>query len=74
MKRFYRIAIDHWYIERAVYLIGGFFVVGTTILGLLVHPYWHYVTLFVGMMFVNFALSGYCPLALILHAIGMRKR
>ncbi len=74
MKKLYKIATDHWYIERMVYLIGGLFVAGTTVLGLLVHPYWHYATLFVGVMFVNFALSGYCPLALILRAVGIKKR
>ncbi len=74
MKKFYRIATDHWYIERAVYAIGGAFVAGTAALGIWAHPYWHYATLFVGVMFMNFAFSGYCPMALILRALGVRER
>ncbi len=74
MKQWYRIATDRWYIQRTVYLVGGLFVALGTALGLWVHPHWHYFVLFVGVMFMNFALSGYCPMAILLDKLGIPRR
>ncbi len=57
-----------------VYLVGGLFVAITTLLGMFVHENWHYATLFVGVMFMNFALTGYCPMAIILEKIGIKRK
>ena len=63
-----------WYLERLVRLIGGLFVLGSVLLGSFVHPGWFIFTGFVGTMLVIFALTGFCPMSIILHALGARER
>lgn len=63
-----------WYLERLVRLFGGVFVLGSVLLGLFVHPGFLYFTGFVGLMLVIFALTGFCPMSIILYALGARER
>ncbi|HAK60492.1 MAG TPA: DUF2892 domain-containing protein [Nitrospiraceae bacterium] len=63
-----------WYLERWVRLIGGFFTLGSLLLGYFVHPGWFIFTGFVGSMLMIFALTGFCPMSIILHALGARER
>jgi len=72
-KKHYRLCIGYWHIPRAIYLIGGAFIVGSVLLAMLVDNRWLYFTLFVGTLFMSFALTGYCPMALILDKLGMRR-
>lgn len=73
-KTCYRIATDHWYNERLVYLVGGSFVLGSTLLGIFVNPGWHYFGGFVGFMLMSFALTGYCPMAIIMDKLGAKRQ
>lgn len=73
-KKIYRIDTKYWYIERLIYLIGGMFIFGSALLGLLVDLRFIYFTVFVGFMFVNFALTGYCPMAVILNKLGVKRK
>lgn len=73
-KKCYRLDMSHWTIQRAVYLVGGSFVAISSILALLVNEKWLYFTLFVGVMFINFALTGYCPMAIILDKLGVKRQ
>lgn len=73
-KNLYCIATDHWYIERMIYLVGGALVALSALLALFVSEKWLYFTIFVGVMFMNFALSGYCPMALILDKLGVKRK
>jgi hypothetical protein len=50
------------------------FVLGSVILWLLVHPGFFYFTGFVGLMLTIFALTGICPMSIILYAFGARER
>lgn len=63
-----------WYLERLIRLFGGLFVLGSVVLGLFVHPGFLYFTGFVGLMLVIFALTGFCPMSIILYALGARER
>lgn len=63
-----------WYLERFIRLIGGLLVLGSVLLGLLVHPGFFYFTGLVGAMLTIFALTGFCPLSIILYAFGARER
>lgn len=65
----YTLDTSHWTIERTVYLIAGIFVLGSVLLGLFIHEYFFYFTLFVGAMLINFALTGWCPMAILVDKI-----
>ncbi len=63
-----------WYLERLIRLIAGVFIVLSTILGFTLDPRWFYFSGFVGLMLTIFALTGFCPMSIILHAFGARER
>lgn len=63
-----------WYLERLIRLGAGMFVLGSVLLGFLVHPGFFYFTGFVGLMLTIFALTGFCPMSIILYAFGARER
>lgn len=63
-----------WYLERLIRLIAGIFVFGSVLLGHFVHPGWFLFTGFVGIMLTIFALTGFCPMSIILYALGARER
>ncbi len=63
-----------WYLERFIRLFAGIFVLGSTFLGFFVHPDWFLFTGFVGAMLTIFALTGFCPMSIILYTLGARER
>ena len=63
-----------WYMERIIRLLAGIFVVGSVLLGYFVHPAWLIFTGLVGVMLTIFALTGFCPMGIMLHAMGARER
>jgi hypothetical protein len=63
-----------WYLERLIRLVAGLFALGSSLLGFFVHPDWFLFTGLVGAMLVIFALTGFCPMSNILHALGARER
>jgi len=63
-----------WYLERLIRLLGGMFVLGSVVLGFTVNPGWFYFSGLVGAMLTIFALTGFCPMSIILHALGARER
>ncbi len=63
-----------WYLERLIRLLAGIFIVTSVALGFTVDPRWFYFSGFVGLMLVIFALTGFCPMSIILHALGARER
>jgi hypothetical protein len=63
-----------WYLERLIRLTAGVFVLGSVLLGMFVHPGFYYFTGLVGLMLTIFALTGICPLSIILYALGARER
>jgi hypothetical protein len=69
----YRMNISHWSVERAVFAFGGSLMILFSLLALAVHPDFSYGTLFVGGMFVFFALTGYCPAATVFARLLSKK-
>ncbi len=63
-----------WYLERLIRLFAGIFVFGSVLLGYFVHPGWFVFTGLVGLMLMIFALTGFCPMSIILHVFGARER
>ena len=74
MKKLYRQDIKRWYIERTVFLIAGILVVISA--GLAIAGYFSaiYFSIFTGGMLMIFAVTGYCPMAIILNKIGLREK
>ena len=63
-----------WYLERFIRLLAGILVFGSVVLGFTVHPGFFTFTGFVGLMLVIFALTGFCPMSIILYRLGARER
>lgn len=64
-------------IERIVLAFAGFMIMLTLALGMPVSPffhhgYWLYFTAFIGLNLFQSAFTGFCPLAMILKAVGKR--
>jgi len=64
-------------IDRVVFAVAGFFVLLSLALGmsaspLFQHEYWLFFTAFVGLNLFQSAFTGFCPLALILKAVGIK--
>jgi len=61
-------------IESSLRLIAGFFVTGSVLLGMYVHPYFLWFTLFVGLNLFQSGLTGWCPMMAILRRLGVGER
>ncbi len=55
-------------------LIGGIFVLASVTLGFVVSKYFFYFTGWVGLMLVVSCLTGFCPMEIILKALGVEQR
>ena len=65
-------------IERMVMAFAGFFVMLSLALGwsaspIFHHEYWLFFTAFVGLNVFQSAFTGFCPLAMILKAMGVKS-
>ena len=59
-------------IERMVLAFAGGFVLVSLILAQLFSPYWLLFTAFVGANLLQSAFTGFCPMAKILKAFGVK--
>jgi hypothetical protein len=62
----------HMSIDRAVLAFAGTMVLLSLALSQLHHPAWLWLTAFVGANLLQSAFTGFCPMAKILKAAGMR--
>lgn len=60
-------------IESMIRLIGGTFVAASVLLGMFVHPYFLWFTLFVGLNLAQSGITGWCPMMSLLKALGVRS-
>ena len=60
-------------IERYLRLIAGLFVVLSTVLGMYVHHYFFWFTIFVGLNLFQSAFSNWCPMMGFLRKAGVRE-
>ena len=58
-------------LEPMLRLIAGVFVTASVLLGILVHPYFLWFTLFVGLNLFQSAFTGWCPMMAILRKAGV---
>lgn len=56
-----------------IHLIAGIFVLGSVLLSVFVHYHWIYFAGFVGFMLILSSLTGFCPMAFILKALGVKE-
>lgn len=59
-------------IDRFVMAFAGAVILASLALGHYVHPYWLFLTAFVGFNLFQAAFTGFCPLATILKKLGFR--
>ncbi len=59
-------------IDRLVMLFAGSMILLSLALSQLHHVYWLFLTAFVGANLVQASLTGFCPLAKILKALGSK--
>ena len=60
-------------VERALRLIAGAFVAASVLLGMYVHPWFLWFTLFVGLNLLQSGFTDWCPMIAILRKAGLRR-
>ncbi len=73
-KGIYVVPTDRWYIERAVWLIAGIVLLCSTLLAVLVDPLWIFGVIATGLVSINVALTGFCPIGNVLYRLGFKPR
>lgn len=66
----YIVPTHRWYIERTVWLIAGFVLLTSTALAVLVNPMWILGVTATGLISINVAFTGFCPVGNILSLLG----
>jgi len=69
-KGVYIVPTHRWYIERTVWLIAGIVLLTGTSLSLLVQPLWIVLVTATGLISINVALTGFCPIGNVLRLFG----
>ncbi len=64
-----KMTVNDW-----IHAIAGFFIMVSLALGVWVHPYWLFVTAFVGANLFQFGFSKFCPLGIILKKLGVAEK
>lgn len=59
-------------IDRMVILFAGSFILISLLLSQLHSAYWLWFTALVGANLIQSAITGFCPLAIVLKAIGIK--
>ncbi|MDP1570935.1 MAG: DUF2892 domain-containing protein [Vicinamibacterales bacterium] len=59
-------------VDRALRIIAGAFVVLSVLLGMYVHPYFLWFTVFVGANLFQSGFSNWCPMMTFLRKAGVR--
>jgi hypothetical protein len=59
-------------VERGTTAFAGFMVLLSLALTYWAHPYWVWLTVFVGANLLQSAFTGFCPASIAMHKLGMR--
>jgi hypothetical protein len=73
-NKIYKLNTKIWYLERIIYLIAGLFVLGGCLLTIFVNPKFIYFAIFVSLVLIVFATTGYCPMAIVLGKTKIEKK
>jgi DUF2892 family protein len=60
-------------LESMLRLIAGVFVAASVLLGIYVHPYFLWFTLFVGLNLFQSGLTNWCPMISLLRRLGVSR-
>lgn len=60
-------------IDRAVLAFAGVIVLGSVLLAHFVSPWWLLLTGFAGVNMIQSAFTGFCPAAMVMKALGLKK-
>jgi hypothetical protein len=60
-------------VERGVDAFAGFMVLLSVALTYFVHPYFVWLTVFVGANLFQQSFTGFCPAAMVMRAFGMKR-
>ncbi len=60
-------------VDRAVFAIAGIFILVSLVLSRVHSEYWLFFTAFVGLNMFQAAFTGFCPLAKMLKAVGLKS-
>lgn len=66
----YIVPTSRWYIERTVWLIAGVVLLACTAMALLVNPLWILGVTATGLVSINVAFTGFCPVGSVLRLLG----
>jgi hypothetical protein len=69
-KGIYVVRTDRWYIERTVWLIAGIVLLASTALAVRVQPLWILGVIVTGLVSINVAFTGFCPVGNVLKLLG----
>jgi hypothetical protein len=70
----YLLKTDKWYLERVLFLMGGC-MNSLSIILILVHSIWWLIlTGLVSLNLLMFALTGFCPSAVLFFKMGIKSR
>jgi len=56
-----------------IHVIAGFFILAGIILGTWLPPPWYFVTAFVGLNLLQYGLTKFCPVAIVLKRLGVKE-
>ena len=59
-------------LDRVVLAFAGFMVLVSVALGVYVSPYWHLLTVFIGLNLMQSSFTGFCPAAMIFKKFGVK--
>ena len=65
---------EFWYAERVVFFIAGSFVLASIILAIKVNINFLWFTALVALMLIFFAVTGICPMYIVLNKVGIKSR
>jgi len=68
----YIVPTDCWYIERTVWLVAGLVLIASTILALLVNPWYVLFVTATGLASILVSLTGFCVVGNILYRLGCK--
>ena len=69
-KGVYVVPTDWWYIERTVWLIAGVVLLTCTALAVWANPLWILGVISTGLVSINVAFTGFCPVGNVLKLVG----
>jgi hypothetical protein len=68
----YIVPTHRWYIERTVWLIAGIVLLASTVLAFFVNPFWILGVTATGLVSINVAFTGFCPVGNVLRLFGFQ--